>query len=77
MPIPNVKAAALLVAAAACIAVISAPSAIAGPHEDVAAAYERGDAAEAVRLLRPLADGGDANAQVQLGGMYHQGYGVP
>ena len=77
MPIPNVKAAALLVAAAACIAVISAPLAIAGPWEDVAAAYTRGDDAEAVRLLRPLADGGDAEAQALLGLEYTLGQGVP
>ena len=77
MPILNVKAAALLVAAAACIAVISAPSAIAGPWEDAAAAYERGETAEAVRLLRPLADGGDAEAQALLGLEYTLGQGVP
>src|ERR687894_1077152 len=77
MPIPNVKAAALLAAATACIAVISAPPAIAGPWEDAAAAYERGDAAQALRLLRTLADGGDAEAQALLGFEYTLGQGVP
>ena len=77
MPILNVKAAALLVAAAACIAVMSVPSAIAGPWEDAAAAYERSEATEAVRLLRPLADGGDAEAQALLGFEYTLGQAVP
>ena len=84
MPISNVKAAALLVSAAACIAVISAPSATAGPFEDVAAAYKdvaaaykRGDNAEAIRLLRSLADGGNADAQVMLGFEYTLGQDVP
>jgi len=75
MPIPDVKAA-LLVATAACIAVISVPSAIAQPWEDVSAAYTRGDAAEATRLLLPLADGGDAEAQMLLGLEYTLGQGV-
>jgi TPR repeat protein len=38
-------------------------SAMAGPLEDGEGAYHRGDYAEAMRLLRPLAEQGDANAQ--------------
>jgi len=49
----------------------------AGPVEDAAAAYKRGDYATAMRLFRPLADEGDASAQVVLGFMYKRGQGVP
>jgi len=38
----------------------------AGPLED-AKAYDRGDYATALRLIRPLADQGDAAAQYLLG----------
>jgi TPR repeat protein len=41
------------------------------------AAYGRGDYATALRLLRPLADKGNANAQYNLGNMYMDGQGVP
>ena len=41
------------------------------------AATERGDYAEAVRLLRPLAMQGNARAQVRLADLYLQGQGVP
>ena len=44
--------------------------AAAGPLEDAAAASDRGDHATALRLLRPLADQGDASAQYILGVMY-------
>jgi TPR repeat protein len=40
-------------------------------------AYERGDYAEAMRLLWPLAEQGDATAQFNLGLMYNDGQGVP
>ena len=39
----------------------------AGPLEDGKAAYERKDYATALRLLRPLAERGDARAQGGLG----------
>ena len=45
--------------------------------EDASAAYDRGDYATAHRLLHPLAEQGDANAQLILGGMYYDGLGVP
>jgi hypothetical protein len=41
-----------------------------------AAAYQKGDYAVALRLLRPLADQGDAPAQFNLGIMYYHGRGV-
>ena len=47
----------------------------AGPLEDANAAYNRGDYATALRLLRPLADQGDASAQYNLGVMYDNGQG--
>jgi len=41
------------------------------------AAYQKGNYATALRLLRPLADQGDAHAQFNLGVMYAEGQGVP
>src|SRR5271163_448390 len=49
----------------------------AGPIEDASAAYERGDYTTALRLLRPQADRGVAEAQYELGFMYYGGLGVP
>jgi len=40
-------------------------------------AYGRGDYATPLRLLRPLAVQGNANAQFNLGMMYQDGHGVP
>ena len=40
-------------------------------------AYNRGDYATAMRLLRPVAEKGDAKAQKNLGNMYAKGLGVP
>jgi len=51
-------------------------SVIAGPLEDGIAAAERGDYAAALRLWRPLAEEGDAQAQFNLGKMCHDGLGV-
>jgi TPR repeat protein len=50
---------------------------VAGPLEDGKAAYKSGDYATAVRLLRPLADLGNADAQNNLGAIYYSGHGVP
>ena len=41
------------------------------------AAYNNGDYATALREFRPLAEQGDARAQVNLGWMYGGGLGVP
>jgi TPR repeat protein len=42
----------------------------AGPLEDAGAAYQRGDYPTALRLIRPLAEQGNAVAQFNLGLMY-------
>jgi TPR repeat protein len=49
----------------------------AGPLEDADAALKRRDYATALRLIRPLAERGDANAQYNLGVFYDNGLGVP
>lgn len=51
--------------------------AVAGPFEDGLAAHDRQDYATALRLLRPLAEKGHADAQTFLGIMYGRGDGVP
>jgi hypothetical protein len=52
--------------AALMLAVGFAGSVAAGPLEDSAAAYERGDDGTASRLLRRLAEQGNADAQARL-----------
>jgi TPR repeat protein len=54
-----------------------AGAAVAGPLEDGEAAYQREDFATAYRLLGPLADQGNAEAQDMLGTMYDHSQGVP
>lgn len=54
-----------------------AGTAAAGPFEDNTAAYNEGNYATAYRLLRPLADQGNASAQARIGQMYREGSGVP
>ena len=49
----------------------------AGPMEDADAALKRRDYASALRLIRPLAEQGDANAQYNFGVFYDNGLGVP
>ena len=49
----------------------------AGPLEDADAALKRRDYASALRLIRPLAEQGDANAQYNFGVFYDNGLGVP
>src|SRR5450432_3254426 len=51
-------------------------SAIAGPLEDAKIAADRDDYAVEWRLLPPLANQGDANAQAALGTLYEKGEGV-
>src|SRR5260370_41248124 len=48
----------------------------AGTFEDAVDANARGDYAKALRLIRPLANDGDAAAQFNLGLMYFTGHGV-
>jgi len=64
---------------AACAAIVlglAAPAA-ADPIDDAVAARLNGDYARALKLLRPLADGGNAVAQSNLGFMYATGMGLP
>ncbi len=46
-------------------------SALAGAYEDALAAFKQRDFATAIRLLQPLADQGNANAQLVLGNAYY------
>ena len=48
-----------------------------GGFYDGFALYEQGDYATALREFRPLAEQGNAFAQLYLGVMYDNGYGVP
>jgi TPR repeat protein len=59
------------------IAMCFALPADAAPMDDAAAALRRGDYATALKLIRPLADQGNALAQFNLGVSYDQGWGVP
>ena len=45
-------------------------------YDDGLTAYEDKDYAKALKIWRPLADRGDAEAQFSLGYMYAQGQGV-
>jgi uncharacterized protein len=49
----------------------------AGPFEDAKAADQKGDYATELQILRPLAEQGNALAQLGLGLMYAKGQGVP
>ena len=49
----------------------------AGPFEDAQAADQKGDYATEMRILRPLAEQGNALAELGLGVMYANGQGVP
>ncbi len=53
-----------------------AGAAVAGLLEDGVVAYDRGDYATALRLLRPLAEKGNADAQYKLGQIYDSGDGA-
>ena len=48
----------------------------ADPLDDADAAYKRGDYAQALKILKPLAAQGVAEAQLNLGNMYYNGKGV-
>jgi TPR repeat protein len=65
------RAIAAIVLASAFAAPVSA-----GPFEDAVDAHARGDYAKALRLVRPLANDGDAAAQFNLALMYVTGQGV-
>ena len=55
---------------------LSGAAAVAGPWEDGMVAYNRGDYVPAVKLIRPLAQTGNAKAQNVMGVMYRKGEGV-
>jgi TPR repeat protein len=59
------------------ITAVLARSTAAGPLDDARAADRRGDYATEFRLLRSLAEQGNAEAQEALGSMYTGGRGVP
>jgi len=63
--------------AAVVLALSFAAPVAAGPLDDGEAAYQRGNYSAALRLLRPLAERGDARAQFDLGVIYNNGRGVP
>ncbi len=52
-------------------------AAVAGPLEDGMDAHKSGDYATALRLWRPLAERGHADAQFALGFMLEHGQGAP
>ena len=56
---------------------LSVSGAWAGPFEDAMFAYEKGDYAAAVGMLRPLAEQGNVTAQATLALLYDTGHGVP
>jgi len=59
-----------LLAVALVAALLPTFPALAGDLEDGEAAYNRWDYVEALRLLRPLAERGNAEAQLKLGYIY-------
>ena len=63
------------IAAIVLLSAFAAPVA-AGTFEDAVEAYARGDHAKALRLIRPLANDGNATAQFNLAVMYLTGRGV-
>jgi len=63
------------IAAIVLVSAFAAPVA-GGTFEDAVDANARGDYAKALRLIRPLANDGDATAQFNLGLMYLTGHGV-
>jgi TPR repeat protein len=70
---PNIIRTLLLAAA---LALGFGAAASADPFEDGVVAAKRGDFEAALKLWRPLADQGNAAAQVNIGSMYATGQGV-
>jgi TPR repeat protein len=54
-----------------------AEQALADPFADGIAALDRRDYTTALQLLRPLAESGNSDAQINLANMYFDGKGVP
>ena len=63
----------LLLALSMCCLMATANAA---PLDDATAAYNRGDYTQALKISRPLAAKGNAQAQLNLGRMYNNGFGV-
>ena len=59
------------------VLVCATGSAAAGPLDEAVAAYDKGDYATALRIIRPLAELGVPPAQYNLGNMYRLSQGVP
>ena len=59
------------------ISLLMAGPAIAEPFEDATKAYQSGDFDTAYRRIKPLAEGGLPEAQLNLGLLYEKGQGVP
>ena len=76
-PCKRARARALLFFAAALLSAALAGPAAADLLADGAAAYEAGDYGEAAKAWRPLAEGGDAMAQFNMGLLHESGRGVP
>ena len=75
-PCRRACARALLFLTAALLSAVAAGPAAADLLADGATAYEAGDYGEAAKVWRPLADGGDAMAQFNLGLLHETGRGV-
>ena len=75
-PRRRARARALLFLTAALLSAMAAGPAAADLLGDGAAAYEAGDYGEAAKAWRPLAEGGDAMAQFNLGLLHETGRGV-
>jgi TPR repeat protein len=59
------------------VTIVMASGAVAGPLDDASLAYDRGDYATALKLWKPLAEQGVAEAEDGMGVMYAGGRGVP
>lgn len=64
------------VSSTALIVFILCCAAAAGPFEEANVAIKKRDYVAAIRLVRPLAERGDANAQYMLGMFYANGLGA-
>src|ERR1017187_2778015 len=58
--------------AIAVILLFASGSADAAAYEDAFAAYQKGDYANALKLMKPLAEQGNVNAQYNVGVMYNE-----
>jgi len=65
-----------VVAGALVTLILSGAAAVADPWEDGMVAYNRGDYLPVIKLLRPLAQAGNAKAQNVMGVMHRKGEGV-